>query len=439
MDMTVAVDRRLRNRLFRLDPFRSFAIVGLAGMLAIVGASVFASQKAGEAEAMSDMRRLTEIVAKTVVAPNLSAELLAGDPAAIEQLDRIVSTQVLDDVTLTVKLWDSSGRIVYSDQAPLIGETYELDEQERDSFRSGEVKSEISALQGPDDRFMTEFDELLEVYLPIDGPDGRPLLYESYFATSGVSTSVNRIRAEFLPIIIAALALMEAMHVALAWGMSKRMRRNQQERERLLQRAIDSSEIERRRIAADIHDGVVQEMVGTSFAVAAAAQTAEDYDSELADDLRTAAIGTRRSLQSLRSLLVDIYPPKLLEDGLEAALIDLLAPATSRGLETDLAITGDPDSTPDAVTLIYRVVQEAVRNVLRHAEATSLNIDILATSASIKVMIGDDGVGFAAADVSQNGHLGLRLMADLTADAGAEFSVDSTPGGGTTIRVEVPR
>ena len=103
-------------------------------------------------------------------------------------------------------------RSVYSDQAPLIGETYELDEQERESFGSGEVKSEISTLQGPDDRFMTEFDELLEVYLPIDGPDGQTLLYESYFATSGVSASVNRIRAEFVPIIIAALAVMEAMH-----------------------------------------------------------------------------------------------------------------------------------------------------------------------------------------------------------------------------------
>ncbi len=437
--MAIAFARRVRNRFFRLDPFRSFAIAGLAGMLAIVGASLFASQKAGEAEATSDVRRLTELVAKTVVAPNLSSELLAGDPAAIEQLDRIISSQVLDDITLTVKLWDDSGRVVYSDQAPLIGETHELDGRERESIRTGEVRSEISTLEGPDDRFMTEFDELLEVYLPIEGPDGEPLLYESYFAMSGVTASVNRIRAEFVPIIIAALAVMEAMHVALAWGMSKRMRRSQLEREQLLQRAIDSSEIERRRIAADIHDGVVQEMVGTSFAVSAAAETAEKYDSELADDLRTASVGTRRSLQSLRSLLVDIYPPKLLEHGLEAALVDLLAPAASRGLETELSITGAPDSTPDAVTLVYRVVQESVRNVLRHADASSLQIDILAAPDSIKVTVGDDGVGFSDEKVSRNGHLGLRLMADLTADAGADFRIDSTPGHGTTIRLEVPR
>ncbi len=407
-------------------------------MVAIAGASLLASQRAGESEAMSDVRALTQIVAKTVVEPNLSTELIAGDADAIAQLDRIVTARVLDDTTVRVKLWDASGRIVYSDEPGLIGETYDLGDDDHDSLWLGEVVSEISSLEGPENRFETGFGQLLEVYLPIDGPDGQPLLYESYFAISAVSESAGRIRAEFVPIIVAALVLLEAMHLGLAWGLSRRMRRGQEDRERLLRQAIESSDLERRRIAADLHDGVVQDLVGTSFAVSAAAESADRFGSELAGDLRAAAVGTRRSLQSLRSLLVDIYPPNLHEQGLEVALVNLLAPASSLGIETDLTITGDPDQAPDAVTLVYRVAQEAVRNVLRHANATTLGIEVDVSTNDIVVTVCDDGKGFTAADSPSNGHLGLRLLADLTADAGARFSVASSPGDGTAIRLEVP-
>lgn len=407
-------------------------------MVAIGGASLVASQRAGESEAMSDVRTLTQVVAKTVVQPNLSEALVAGDEAAIAQLDRIVMTRVLDDTTVRVKLWDSAGRIVYSDEPRLIGETYELGDDKNESLWSGAVVSEISSLEGPENRFEAEAGQLLEVYLPIDGPDGEPLLYESYFAISEVSESSARIRAEFGPIIVAALVLMEALHLGLAWGLSRKMQRSQRERERLLQRAIDSSDIERRRIAADLHDGVVQDLVGTSFAVSAAAETAERYGPDLAGDLRSAAVGTRRSLQSLRSLLVDIYPPNLHEHGLEAALVDLLAPAASLGIETELTITGDPDRARDAVTLVYRVVQEAVRNVLRHAEATNVAIAVEATDHGIEVTVTDNGKGFSSTEPSTNGHMGLRLLADLTADAGARFTVESNPGTGTVLRLEVP-
>ncbi len=161
-----------------------FALAGSLGMLAIGGASLLASQRAGEAEAMADVRALTQVVASTVVEPNLSRPLLAGDAGAIERLDSIVTGRVIDDTTVRVKLWDASGRIVYSDEPALIGETYELGDDKNDSLLSGNVVSEISSLEGPENRFSRARDQLLEVYLPIQGPDGEPLLYESYFAVS---------------------------------------------------------------------------------------------------------------------------------------------------------------------------------------------------------------------------------------------------------------
>lgn len=427
-----------RARRLRARPFALFSLAGLVGTLTIAGGSLWASQRAGEAEAMADVRALTELVAKTVVGPNLSAELLAGDDEALARLDAIVEQRVLDEMTLRVKLWTADGTIVYSDEPRLIGEQYELGDDKTRSLWRGDLVSEISSVDGPENRFEAEMaDQMLEVYLPIDGPDGQPLLYESYFAISPVSESAGRIRMEFLPAILLPLGLLETMNLGLAWGLRQRLKHNQAERERLLGRAIESSDLERRRIAADLHDGVVQDLAGTSFAVSAAAERARSAHPELAQDLRSAAAGSRRSLQSLRSLLVDIYPPNLQQQGLEGALVDLLAPAGDLGIESELSIAGPVDTwTPDRTALVYRVVQESVRNVFRHADASHLDIDIDARDQVAAVSVADDGVGFTAGQ-SGNGHLGLRLMSDLTADAGARFSVQSEPGAGTTVRLEV--
>lgn len=427
------------GRLFGLSPFRLFAIAGLIGTLAIGGGSVFASQQAGESEAMAEVRSLTELVAKTVVEPNLSNELLAGDLSAINALDDIVSSRVIDATTVRVKLWNAEGRVVYSDEPRLIGEQYELGDEKNESLWSGAVVSEISSLEGPENRFEVDQGQLLEVYLPVEGPDGGALLYESYFAMSGVTDSASRIRANFLPVILGALVLMEVLHLGLAFRLSRRHQRHLAERERLLQRAIDSSDLERRRIAADIHDGVVQDLVGTSFTVTAAAESAAADSPELARDLQVAAVGTRRSLQSLRSLLVDIYPPNLHEHGLEAALIDLLAPASNLGIEAELTLSEDSERSSEATALVYRVLQEAVRNVFRHANATTLSIAVLDHPDHTHVTIEDNGTGFSASQNSGNGHMGLRLLADLTADAGARFAIESVPGTGTTLRLDVPR
>ena len=243
--------------------------------------------------------------------------------------------------------------------------------------------------------------------------------------------------AEFAPIIVGALVVLQVMHFGLAWGLNRRLRRGQVERERLLQRAVESSMLERRRIAADLHDGVVQDLAGTSFAIAAAAETASHTSPELAKDLRSASVGTRRSLQSLRSLLVDIYPANLKSQGLEAALIDLLAPAVSLGIRSDLTVTGDVDRSLDTTALLYRVVQEAVRNVFRHAEACTVAVSVVANDESTVATVTDDGRGFHTANGSPDGHLGLRLLTDLVDDAGARLCIESAPGAGTSIRLEV--
>ncbi len=419
------------------NPLVQLSIAGLLGTVAIGVGSFVASQRAGAGEAMNDVRTHTEVIARTVLESNMSPELIAGDQAAIDRFDEVVRREVLDGSTLRVKLWDADGRIVYSDERRLIGETYRLEGDKEASLRSGEVVSEISALGGPENRFETELNELLEVYLPIAGPDGEPLLYESYYSMTAVQDATSRIRRQFAPVVVAPLLVTQSMNFLLAWQLNRRLRRARDERERLLRRAIESSDLERRRIARDLHDGVVQDLAGTLFTIAAAAETASHVSPELAADLRSASVGARRSLQSLRSLLVDIYPANLKSQGLEAALVDLLAPANTLGIRTDLTIAGAVDRSVETSALVYRVVQEAVRNVIRHASAETMHVGITAGDRSTVAVVTDDGKGFDPEQAGPEGHLGLRLLTDLADDTGANLDISSQPGRGTSVRLEV--
>src|SRR5437764_5592667 len=104
--------------------------------------------------------------------------------------------------------------------------------------------------------------------------------------------------------------------------MARGLRQGQLERERLLQRAIDASNAERRRIARDLHDGVVQSLAGVSYSLAAAADRldGEPGSGDVGLSLRQAAADTRRSMRDLRSLIVEIAPPNLHAEGLEHAV-----------------------------------------------------------------------------------------------------------------------
>jgi signal transduction histidine kinase len=158
--------------------------------------------------------------------------------------------------------------------------------------------------------------------------------------------------------------------------------------------------------------------------------------------LDDAAEKVRESIKSLRTLLVDIYPPKLAEAGLDMALVDLVASVRHRGTAAELDTTGLTDAVPDeAAALVYRGAQEALRNVLAHAQADNVRVRAATEGGRAVLEVVDDGHGFLPDETREalrTGHLGLRGLEDRVRDAGGEFSVGSTPGEGTTLRLEVP-
>ena len=319
---------RLRRPGGERSPVREavtrYVAIGLVAVALISIVGVWLFRRAGVAEATRDAKDQTRIAAEVSVEPALSNAILQEKPGALAALDRVIQERVLsrpDDAVARVKIWDETGRIVYSDEAALIGKRYPFSAQERADLKSGRVEAEVSDLSKPENRYERGMGKLLEVYLPIRTPSGRPLRFEMYYRSSFISARAARIFRQFAPVMIGALVLLALIQLPLAWWLARRVQRGQDERERLLRRAIDASDVERRRIARDLHDGVVQDLAAVSYSLAAAAEEAPaPYDS----DLRTAAAETRHGIGQLRTLLVDIYPPELHRAGLPAALGDLL-------------------------------------------------------------------------------------------------------------------
>jgi signal transduction histidine kinase len=245
------------------------------------------------------------------------------------------------------------------------------------------------------------------------------------------------------PTLVAALAVLLLFQAPLAWSLARRLQRGSRERERLLERAIEASDHERRRIAADLHDGVVQDLAGVAFGLAPLADEASrrGADAEAAA-LRDSTGRLRHGVRALRTLLVEIHPPNLETAGLEPALNDLLSRLTAAGVATELHIDDDAVAGSRADPLVYRVAREALRNVEAHAAARSVRVDLTCgEGGTVRLSVADDGRGFDAgrrARRADDGHVGLTLLQGLVAEAGGTLTVASKPGAGTTVELEVP-
>lgn len=418
-----------------------FTLAGLVVLGLVLWGTAIGARRAATTEAIRDARERTEILGRAVIAPVVRPGLASLDPDALRAVDDAVRTYALSDQLRRVKIWEASGRIIYADDARLIGEVYPLDDEELDVLRDGGVVADVSDLSSPENRF-EDADQLLEVYFGIDTAIGEPLLFEAYFRYDEVRSSAHRIRDEFQPLFIGAGLLFFVLQIPLAWRLASQIQRARRERERLLHSAVEASMVERRRIASDLHDGVVQELAGVTFGLAGVADrlalAGRVDDANVVDGV---AGETRNAIGALWSLLVEIYPPNLRDAGIRSALEGLLASAASRGIATSLDIEVPRQLDERSEALVFRAAQEMLRNVARHAHARSVEVRLWRVGNLLSLTVSDDGVGFthdAANAARAEGHVGLRLLDDLATQAGGSFTIEGRPNGGTRAILEVP-
>ena len=417
------------------NPAVQFLAVGLATVSLVAVGTGLLSDRAASAEAIHDAQMTTEVLAQSVAEPALPRGLVDGDPGAIDRFDRLVHDRLLVGSVERVKIWKSDGTILYSDESRLICERYELDDGSREVLHAGGTDAEVSDLDEPENRFESSDHGLVEVYTRIESPEGEPLLFEAYFPTRVIDARRDEVASAFRWISLLGLVVLVGVATPMLWVLTRRLARGAAERHRLLESAVTASEAERRRIARDLHDGVVQDLAGTAFAVSALARS--EPDAPRRDTLDRAAGSLRDGLRGLRSLMVEIHPPDLRVEGLGAALQDLIAPAANSGVRASLHV-GDVEGIPEhIVALVWRVAQEAVRNALRHAKATTLDLSVGRHGHLVVLEVRDDGIGFRPGQPETEAGFGLRGLAGLVRDHGGRVEVRSLPGAGTTVRLEV--
>lgn len=423
-----------------------------------------------ERDAIASGTQTADLLASGVFEPRLTQSLLRGDEAALDELDHVIDTRLGHLGLIRVKIFDTTGRVVYSDERRLVGQRFVMETVERAVLDHGVTRAAVTTPEGKENEFEAFHGRLLEIRRPLTADDGQRLLLEVYGDYAQIEPRAASLWRTFVVLEIVGMVALLVLLAPVLWWLMRALARAQRHREEALRAAIAASDTERRRIAGTLHDGPVQELTAASLSLSAAASAVRgaghDQPARAVDDT---AVLVRRAIASLRTLLVELYPSRLRDADLDDVLDDLAAPLRSRGIEVSTRVDPAAADLLDTgrLPLLHRVARECLRNAAAHSGATHAWVHVGvdgrmdgrldsgtdggrdaaegqvrsdAPSGCVVVEIGDDGRGFEvpqALGSPRDGHVGLTVLADTCRQAGAYLAVSSAPGHGTRWRLRL--
>ncbi|MBA2276487.1 MAG: PAS domain S-box protein [Chloroflexia bacterium] len=208
---------------------------------------------------------------------------------------------------------------------------------------------------------------------------------------------------------------------------------------RLYEQAQDKAALEeRQRLARELHDSVSQALFGIGLGARTARTLLDQDPTKVAAPLDYVLSLAEAGLAEMRALIFELRPESLAQEGLVAALEKQAASLRARhGIAVDAHFGEEPDAPLPVEEAIYRIAQEAMHNIVKHARATSVELHLRGNSDEITLSVADNGAGFDASG-SFPGHLGLRSMRERAERLGGSLSLDSVPQRGTRIQVRIP-
>ncbi len=406
---------------------RAWWIAGLVYAALIAIATLLAS---GTVRLHSASHDVHEDVTRTVAAlePWITDKVVLGDADAILALRDAVAAAVDGGAAVQVRVFAPNG-FGYADSDAGRGAPREESDDEAEARRA-EVASASTTADGP---------ATIDVYSVVSTRNGTPIVIQASYPYSTFAREIDAEAYRVGRLTLAGLLLCLPPMVVLAL-MARRSIRHRAERERLLERLIAASDMERRQIAGSVHDGPVQDLMGVSMQLQGAALAAEGA---LGLRLQTIAGNVRTTVRGLRSLLNSVYPVDVPDDGWIAGLDEPIEALRSSGTDVIVDVPDWP-LTRTEQWLLLRVSREALRNVHAHARAEHVWVALDACPNRLGLTITDDGVGFARADCERRraeGHLGLALLHDRAEELGATLVVGPAAAytSGTTVRLTMRR
>lgn len=246
-------------------------------------------------------------------------------------------------------------------------------------------------------------------------------------------------RREFTPrdvelLLVIGRLIAGALHQA---RLHRQLVARERAHENFVEQVIQAQEIERRRLAGDIHDGISQRLVTLSYRLDAAARAVEP--DAVAEQLAAARELVTLTLQEARAAISGLRPPVLDDLGLSGGLASLARSIPRIPIDVDLAETRVPDHIELA---LYRIAQECLQNVVKHAEAERARLTFTVEDGVARLEIVDDGKGFDTFEhplgSDEMGGYGLLSMAERAEIVGGRLNIRSRPGAGTTVIATIP-
>jgi two-component system NarL family sensor kinase len=221
-------------------------------------------------------------------------------------------------------------------------------------------------------------------------------------------------------------------------SLHSRLTEREEAMERFAEQIVLLQETERRRLAGEIHDGISQRIVSLSFHLSAAADAVTSDPASAAEQIARAQELAAGALDETRTAIAGLRPPVLDDLGLAASLESLARSTPLPNVQVDTVTTVLPEHVETAV---YRIAQEALQNVMKHASAAHVQLRLSVSAGAVLLEVSDDGVGFDPATTTERagpvgyGLPGMQQRAELL---GGQLTADSTPGHGTIVRLRVP-
>lgn len=426
-----------------------FALSGFVVLLLMIVASLVLFQHEGRATAVERAHEQAVIV-RDGLSSYLTPALLQGDPAARSALDAVIQRHLRAATFVRLKLWDESGRIVYSDEPRLIDQRFELDGEDLAILRGGGSDASLSNLSDPENLYERDFGKLLQVYVQVKATDGTPMLFESYSRDVNVNRYVGSLLKRFLPAVLGGLLGLWLLQLPLARSLQRRLNTMQELSEARLVGALDVVDRDRQHIARELETHVLVDLRQLGQRLSAAADRVQGQDPGVVRDIvGRSASEARRIARHLELTLVELYPSSLSEHGLAGALQQCATALEPQGIVTSVNVAPDLQLAETTERLLLAAAQEGLRSLSTQTQSRVASMSVATRTGSVILTVWGDGQsvsdaddyepieGASSVDPRVRSDVGLYMVRDLVerADGTLVTGADIT---GSFLRVTLP-